>query len=130
MTVNRHIQRAIEQHRNDGVDFHDVVSWHLLHGVAMFHPDFIVLGYYCRHDEPLKPRDIKESDCGYVTYLAGNMKAAMKVSGDGIEFIGFRRGYKNLRPSQVYPMNRVAALIQQQTHHDHGRRISAERAKN
>ena len=114
MRINKHIQTAIDQHRDDGMDFHDLVTWHMLHGVAMFHPDFVLLGYYCRHDEPHLVRNKKESDCGFITYIAGDPLAVFKLAGQGIDFISFRRGFKNFKPSQTYPLKRFAKLLELQ----------------
>lgn len=122
MRVNPHIERAIEQHRADGMEFHDLVSWHMLHGIVMVTPSFLLLGYYCRHDAPHLAKGIGESDCGYVTYMTGDPVAAAKMCGYGIDFIAFRRGFKNFKPSQVYPMDRVAKLLKHQQKKSHGRR--------
>jgi len=55
MESNPHISRAIYDYRQIGKDFHEVMLWHLLHGLLMVTPDFLCIGYHCRDSDFATP---------------------------------------------------------------------------
>lgn len=111
MTVNAHITEAIDIYRRNGRDFHEVMSWHLLHGVVMITPEFLCLGHYCRAETLSKALPLPVSDTTFVTYFAGDMRGLKAVAPEGIDFIAFERGFKNLRGLKVYSMEKFKHLL-------------------
>jgi hypothetical protein len=111
MTVNPHIEKAVADYQSRGLDFHDVMSWHLLHGIVMITPEFLCIGYYCRQESAANPQPLADSDMVFVAYFAGDMRAQKAVAPEGIDFIMFERGFKNARGMQVYQMDKFKQLI-------------------
>ena len=111
MTVNPLITAGIKTYHENGQDFQDVVSWHLLHGVVHITPEFVCFGHYCRHDNLGLPLPLADSDTAFVTYFAGDMRGLRTIAGHGLEFIAFERGFQNERGRKVYSMAKFKHLI-------------------
>jgi hypothetical protein len=106
-----HIEQAIEAFESLGENFNDVLKWHLALGVVMSTPEFLCLGYYCRDWDISTPLPLKEANCGFVTWFSGSMAGLKAVAGDGLDWIAFKRGFKNARPDQVYDISKFKQLI-------------------
>jgi hypothetical protein len=111
MQVNPHIKNAIQLHAKNGRDFHDVLTWHLLHGVVYSSPEFLCLGYYCMKDNLRVPRRKCGSDCGFVTFMSGSMAALRRFVADDVQNIAFERGFKNMRPARAYSLAKIESLL-------------------
>jgi len=111
MEINEHLRTAIRMHHGIGKDFHDVLSWHLLHGVVLLNPDFMCLGYYCRKDDLSTPVAEQQADTGFVTFMTGSMKALKDFAKPGMRHIAFMRGFKNSKAPKVYDIDRFKTLI-------------------
>jgi hypothetical protein len=111
MTTNPHISEAIRTYQEIGRDFHEIMTWHLLHGIVMISPEFMCLGYYCQQESAANPQPLAESDTVFVTYFAGDMSAQKAIAPEGIDLIMFERNFKNVRGMQVYRMEKFKQLI-------------------
>lgn len=111
MELNPHIQIGIDAFHDLGENFHEVMLWHLSHGVVMASPEFLCFGYYCRSDDLGTPCPKGAADTGFVTFMSGDMSALKAVAPEGIKFIAFKRAWKNRRPDQIYDIEKFKKLI-------------------
>lgn len=111
MELNPHITTGISAFQHLGENFHEVMLWHLSHGVVMASPEFLCLGYYCQHDDLGTPCKLSESDTGFVTFMSGSMAALKGVVPDGMKYIAFKRAFKNTKPDKVYDLEKFKQLI-------------------
>lgn len=109
--VNIHVATAIKAYEETGSSFHDILSWHLLHGVVMITPEFLCLGYYCQKSEIGKPLPLGEADTGFVSYMTGDMAGLKFVTSENLSNIAFERGFRHAKPAKVYPIARFLNLI-------------------
>ena len=111
MEVNPHIAKAIHDYKESGKDFHEVMSWHLLHGIVMTSPEFLCVGYFCDKSDLSSPLCLSESDTGFVSYMTGDMAGLKGVTPDGMTYIAFERGFRNCKPAKTYPIKKFLQLI-------------------
>lgn len=112
MIESPHLQTAIAAYQSIGREFHDVLVWHLLHGLVLAFPAFLCLAHFCRRDDLATPLPHEQADTVFVTFMTGDMRALRAACPAGLDFIAFERGFQTDRPAKVYPM----AKFQQLTH--------------
>ena len=114
MEINEHLKIAIRMHEDVEINFHDLMSWHLLHGVVIATADFLCLGYFCKKDALETPLPEDQADTGLIAYMGGNMKKLINLElfpwRPGIKHIAFSR-IKNDKPLTIYSMDRLKKLI-------------------
>lgn len=111
MMVNPHLEKAIQLYGKNGKSFHEVLSWHLIHGFVMIDTDWLCMGYYCNKEDIHKPMKIEESDTGFVSFLSGCLERPKTLVRFGISNVAFMRWFKNQRPVSIYPLERFEKLI-------------------
>jgi len=110
MIQSPHISRAVQSYDSKGENFHEVMIWHLVHGLVISCMEFLCIGYFCRKDELNKPLPKGEADTVFVSYMTGDMPTLRTMAPD-IQNIAFKRGFKNDNPAKIYPMERFKTLI-------------------
>lgn len=110
MIQSPHITTAIRTYERQGEDFHDVMTWHLVHGLVMACMEFLCVGYFCRKDNIKTPVPKHGADTVFVSFMAGSMPD-LKSMAPNIEHIAFKRGFKNTNPVRIYRMDRLKQLI-------------------
>lgn len=93
-----------------GEAFHDVLSWHLLHGLVLVMPAFLWLGYFCQRGDLSLPMPRELSDTIFITFMTGDMRAALESRPLGIDFLAFERIFKNSRFAKVYPIDKFQKI--------------------
>lgn len=111
MIVNPHIATAVEAFERLGENFHNAMLWHIAHGIVLVSPEFLSVGYYCGKDDLGSPLPVEEADTVFVTFMTGSMTALKRVCPETIKFIAFKRGLKNDKGDQVYPIEKFKQLI-------------------
>lgn len=111
MTVNPHIKTAIEIYAAKGIDFHEIVTWHLLHGFVLSSPEFLCVGHYCQGCDITLALSLAESNMAFITFMAGSMSELKAFSPNGLKFIAFERFFKNNREIKAYEIGKFLTLI-------------------
>ncbi len=112
MTASPHITTAIDTYAKAGVKFHDVLVWHLMHGLVLALPAFLWIGYFCQRGDMASPSPFELSDTLFITFMTGDIRKASDSLPSGVEFIAFERGFKSSHPPKCYPMAKFQKLIQ------------------
>jgi len=111
MTLNPYIEKAVEAFEKLGEDFHNVMLWHISHGIVLISPEFLAIGYYCGQDDLGHPLPVEQADTVFVTFMAGDMTALKRVSPERIKYIAFKRGLKNAKDDKIYDIEKFKQLI-------------------
>ena len=103
--MNEHLAKAIETYEQQSINFHELLTWHLCHGLVVCDMDCFSIGFSCFKEEPLKPVEVTSGDTLFVTFTTGNMRSALEKYIQSFEFIAFQRSFKGsnrVRISDIY----------------------------
>lgn len=95
MTLNPYIETAVTAFEEIGENFHNVMLWHVAHGIVLISPEFLTIGYYCGNDDTDHPLPVGDANTFFVTFTAGSVAALKRVTPENVRFVAFERGLKN-----------------------------------
>jgi len=93
--MNPPIYAAQEIYSQHGGDFTESLKWHLSFGVVVSMPNSLLLGYYCKKDNPSEWVSFTQADCIFVTMCVGNMREACMQIHQHVDWVSYRREFKN-----------------------------------
>ena len=96
------IQLAIKTYAENLVDFNYELEYHLLHGIVFSDDKTFMFAIPCDCDNTEIPVLIDNANCIFISMLAGDMKHAMEVFQDRVDFIAFKRQFKNSNYTRFY----------------------------
>lgn len=91
--MNKFLEQAIDKYQENGVDFHQLLSWHLCHGVVLSDNEAFLLCYGSKHDNPEDAVPMDQADTFFCTFCAGNMRHAFELFYRRFKYVAFQREF-------------------------------------
>jgi hypothetical protein len=92
--MNQHLKHAYELYETQGINFSELLKWHLLNGVVLSLPTCFLLAYFCKSSDIETVVSKDEGDCVFITMCIGDMHEAGKQIIDMAEKIAYKREFK------------------------------------
>ena len=76
--MNKHLAKAIALYEENDIDFQQLLTWHLCHGIVVCDHDSFSMCYFSDSESPETPCLFEHSDTLFVTICTGNMEKALR----------------------------------------------------
>jgi hypothetical protein len=103
--MNQHLAKAIALYEENDIDFQQLLTWHLCHGIVVCDHDSFSMCYFSDSESPETPCLFEHSDTLFVTICTGNMGKALRKFVDDFQYISFQRDFKNSHRLRCYDMH-------------------------
>jgi hypothetical protein len=103
--MNQHLAKAIAIYEQEGIDFQQLLTWHLCHGVVVCDMDCFAIGFSAFSENPTQAVHVDDGDTLFVTFSTGDMRGALSKYIQNYDFIAFQRSFKGsdrVRVSDIY----------------------------
>lgn len=109
--MNQPLKEVTEIYERDGIDFNQLLHWHLCFGVVVSDADSFALCFFSQADSPEQACEVHHSDTLFVTMHSGDMRKALRKFRDDFEYIAFQRDFKNSPRVRVYNMQKFYSKL-------------------
>ena len=109
--MNKPLKQVLEIYECDGIDFNQLLYWHLCFGVVVSDADSFALGFFSQADSPEQACEVHHSNTLFVTMHSGDMRKALRKFRDDFEYIAFQREFKNSPSVRVYNMQQFYSKL-------------------
>lgn len=92
--MNKPITDALRLYESEGVDFAELLKWHLGNGVVVSLPTCFLLAYFCKRGDIQTSVSIQDADCVFITICVGDMREAGRQIVEIVPFIAYQRFFK------------------------------------
>ena len=103
--MNQPLKEVLEIYERDGIDFNQLLYWHLCFGVVVSDADSFALCFFSQADSPEQACEVHHSDTLFVTMHSGDMRKALEKFRHDFQYIAFRREFKGSPQVRVHPMD-------------------------
>jgi hypothetical protein len=93
--MNQHLVKAIATYEQEGIDFQQLLTWHLCHGVVICDMDCFAFGFSSFSENPTEPVQSNYRDTLFITYCCGDMATMLNAFNKGFRYVAFQRDMKN-----------------------------------
>jgi len=103
--VNQHLAKAIAIYEQECIDFQQLLTWHLCHGVVVCDMDCFAMGFSVFRTNPTQAVLVDDGDTLFVTFSTGDMRGALSKYIQHHDFIAFQRSFKGsdrIRVHDIY----------------------------
>lgn len=109
--MNQPLNQVSEIYKRDGIDFNQLIYWHLCFGFVVSDADSFAIGFFSQVGSPGQACEIYHSDTLFVTMHSGDMRKALRKFIDDFEYIAFQRDFKNSPKVRVYNMQQFYSKL-------------------
>ena len=102
--MNQHLAKAIATYEQEGIDFQQLLTWHLCHGIVVCDLDCFAIGFESEYSEPTDAVGLGCGNTLFVTFCAGDMLSGLAKYTQDYEFIAFNRDFKKEGDLKMYDM--------------------------
>ena len=92
--MNQHLAKAITIYEQEGIDFQQLLTWHLCHGVVVCDMDCFAFGFSSFSSNPNQAVHVDDGNTLFVTFTTGAMRGALSKYIQNYDFIAFQRSFK------------------------------------
>jgi hypothetical protein len=92
--MNQHLAKAIAIYEQEGIDFQQLLTWHLCHGVVVCDMDCFAFGFSSFSSNPNQAVHVDDGNTLFVTFTTGTMRGALSKYIQNYDFIAFQRSFK------------------------------------
>jgi hypothetical protein len=92
--MNKHLAKAIATYEQEGIDFQQLLTWHLCHGVVACDMDCFAIGFSAFCGNPTQAVNVDDGDTLFVTFSTGDMRGTLSKYIQNYDFIAFQRSFK------------------------------------
>lgn len=100
--MNQFLGIAIDKYQSNGVDFHQLLSWHLCHGVVLCDDRSFLLCYGSNSSNPDVAVQLDEADTFFCTFCAGDMRHAFELFYRRFKYVAFQREFDGSPRIRLY----------------------------
>ena len=103
--MNQHLAKAIAIYEQEGIDFQQLLTWHLCHGIVVCDMDCFAFGFSSFSENPTQAVHVDDGDTLFVTFTTGAMRGALRKYIQNYDFIAFQRSFKGsdrVRVNDIY----------------------------
>lgn len=105
--MKKPLEIAIETYQKHGIDFHNLLSWHLCHGIVLSCDDVFLIGYGSKHEKPEEAVQLAEADTFFCTFCAGSMRFAWSLFHKSFKYAAFQREFDGSPRIRVYDSEKL-----------------------
>jgi hypothetical protein len=109
--MNQHLAKAIAIYEQEGIDFQQLLTWHLCHGVVVCDMDCFAMGFSVFRQSPTQAVHVDDGDTLFVTFTTGDMRGALRKYIQHHDFIAFQRSFKGSDRVRVYDMQQFYSKL-------------------
>ncbi len=91
--MNHHLAQAIAIYDQHGIDFQQLLTWQLCHGVMLSVPSVFAIGFCSRSSKPDEP-SCNDPDTLFVSYCSGCMATLLQSFNGKFKYVSFQRDIK------------------------------------
>ena len=103
--MNKHLTTAIATYEQECIDFQQLLTWHLCHGIVVCDMDCFAMGFSVFRENPTQAVNVGNGDTLFVTFSTGDMRGALSKYIQNYDFIAFQRSFKGsdrVRVNDIY----------------------------
>lgn len=109
--MNQPLKDVIEIYERNGINFNQLLYWHLCFGVVISDYDSFAMCFFSQSENPEKACEIHHSDTLFVTIHSGDMQKALERFKNNFEYIAFQRDFKGSPRVRVYNIQRFKSKL-------------------
>lgn len=109
--MNKHLVKAISHYEESGINFGELLNWHLCFGIVHSDANCLCL---CLPSCYSKAGEVELSTSGdtlFVTYYTGEMRGFLQPYLDKFKYIAFRREFKGSPRLRIYDIKKFNSKI-------------------
>jgi hypothetical protein len=110
------LNHAIRTYAENGIDFAEILKWHLAFGFVVSLPDCFMFGFFCDKELPIQPKGQAESDCAFITMCVGSMRQAGMQIVELAPWIAYQREFKGDSRIRVKEFRKFYQRIKLEAH--------------
>jgi hypothetical protein len=111
--MNQHLAKAISTYEQEGIDFQQLLTWHLCHGVVVCDMDCFAFGFSAFSENPTQAVHVNDGDALFVTFSTGDMRGALSKYIQHYDFIAFQRSFKGSDRIKVHDMYKFYSKLKE-----------------
>ena len=111
--MNQHLANAIATYEQEGIDFQQLLTWHLCHGIVVCDMDAFALGFSCFRADPTQAVNLDDGDTMFVTFTTGDMRVALQKYVQQYDHIAFQRSFKESNRVRTYDMYKFYSKLKE-----------------
>ena len=111
--MNQHLAKTIAIYEQEGIDFQQLLTWHLCHGVVVCDMDCFAMGFSVFRANPAQAVHVDDGDTLFVTFTTGNMQTALHKYVQQYDHIAFQRSFKGSDRIKVHDMYKFYSKLKE-----------------
>ncbi len=111
--MNQHLAKAIEIYEQEGIDFQQLLTWHLCHGIVVCDMDCFAIGFSSFNKNPTQAVHIDSGDTLFVTFATGDMRGGLQKYIQCYDFIAFQRSFKGSDRVRVHDIYKFYSKLKE-----------------
>jgi len=111
--MNQHLAKAIATYEQEGIDFQQLLTWHLCHGIVVCDMDCFAMCFSVFRTNPTQAVHVDDGDTLFVTFTTGDMRGALRKYIQHHDFIAFQRSFKGSDRIRIYDMYKFYSKLKE-----------------
>jgi len=111
--MNQHLDKAIAIYEQENIDFQQLLTWHLCHGVVVCDMDCFAMCFSVFRTNPTQAVHVDDGDTLFVTFTTGDMRGALRKYIQSYDFIAFQRSFKGSNRIRVHAMYKFYSKLKE-----------------
>jgi hypothetical protein len=111
--MNQHLAKAIAIYEQEGIDFQQLLTWHLCHGVVICDMDCFAMCFSAFSGNPTQAVHVDDRDTLFVTFTTGDMRGALRKYIQHYDFIAFQRSFKGSDRIRIYDIYKFYSKLKE-----------------
>jgi hypothetical protein len=111
--MNHHLAKAIAIYEQEGIDFQQLLTWHLCYGIVVCDMDSFAIGFSCFYSNPTQAVPLHDGDTLFVTFSTGDMHTALHKYAQQYDHIAFQRSFKGSNRIRVHDMYKFYSKLKE-----------------
>jgi hypothetical protein len=111
--MNQHLAKTIAIYEQEGIDFQQLLTWHLCHGIVVCDMDCFAMCFSVFRESPTQAVHVDDGDTLFVTFTTGAMRGALRKYIQHHDFIAFQRSFKGSDRIRVHDMYKFYSKLKE-----------------
>jgi hypothetical protein len=111
--MNQHLAKAIAIYEQEGIDFQQLLTWHLCHGIVVCDMDCFAFGFSAFSKNSTQAVHVDDGNTLFVTFSTGDMRGALRKYIQNYDFIAFQRSFKGSDRVRVHDMYKFYSKLKE-----------------
>jgi len=111
--MNHHLAKAIATYEQECIDFQQLLTWHLCHGIVVCDMDCFAIGFSAFNGNPSQAVHVDDGDTLFVTFSTGDMRGALSKYIQNYDFIAFQRSFKGSDRTRIHDIYKFYSKLKE-----------------